>query len=124
VEEIIQAIEKMSVLDLVKLKKALEDRFGVTASAPMAVAMPAMGGAVAAQAPKEEKTDFQVVLKSVGEKKIQVIKVVRQLTNLGLKEAKDVVDGAPNVLKESVPKEEAQRIKEMLEAEGATVELK
>lgn len=123
-EEIIQAIEKMSVLDLVKLKKALEDRFGVTASAPMAVAMPAMGGAVAAQAPKEEKTDFQVVLKSVGEKKIQVIKVVRQLTNLGLKEAKDVVDGAPNVLKESVPKEEAQRIKEMLEAEGATVELK
>ncbi len=123
-EEIIQAIEKMSVLDLVKLKQALEERFGVTAAAPMAMAMPAGGMAAAAEAPKEEKTEFQVLLKSIGEKKIQVIKVVRQLTNLGLKEAKELVDGAPNVLKESVNKEEAQRIKEALEAEGATVELK
>jgi len=123
VEEIIQAIEKMSVLDLVKLKQALEERFGVTAAAPLAMAMPA-GGMAAAEAPKEEKTEFQVLLKSIGEKKIQVIKVVRQLTNLGLKEAKELVDGAPNVLKESVNKEEAQRIKEALEAEGATVELK
>jgi len=124
VEEIIQAIEKMSVLDLVKLKQALEDRFGVTAAAPVAVAMPAGGAAAAGEAPKEEQTEFQVTLKSVGEKKIQVIKVVRQLTNLGLKEAKELVDKAPNVLKEAVNKEEAQRIKEALEAEGATVELK
>jgi len=125
VEEIIQAIEKMSVLDLVKLKQALEDRFGVTAAAPVAVAMPAGGVAAAAgEAPKEEQTEFQVTLKSIGEKKIQVIKVVRQLTSLGLKEAKELVDGAPNILKESVNKEEAQRIKEALEAEGATVELK
>ena len=123
-EEIIQAIEKMSVLDLVKLKQALEDRFGVTAAAPVAVAMPAGGAAAAGEAPKEEQTEFQVTLKSVGEKKIQVIKVVRQLTNLGLKEAKELVDKAPNVLKEAVNKEEAQRIKEALEAEGATVELK
>jgi large subunit ribosomal protein L7/L12 len=124
VEEIIQAIEKMSVLDLVKLKQALEERFGVTAAAPMTMAMPAGGSAAAAEAPKEEKTDFQVILKSVGDKKIQVIKVVRQLTSLGLKEAKELVDGAPGVVKESVNKEEAQRIKEMLEAEGAAVELK
>ena len=123
-EEIIQAIEKMSVLDLVKLKQALEDRFGVTAAAPVALAMPAGGVAAAGEAQKEEKTEFQVTLKSVGEKKIQVIKVVRQLTSLGLKEAKELVDGAPNVVKESVNKEEAQRIKEALEAEGATVELK
>ncbi len=122
-EEIIQAIEKMSVLDLVNLKKALEDRFGVTAAAPMAMAMPAGGGAVA-EAPKEEKTEFQVVLKAVGEKKIQVIKVVRQLTSLGLKEAKDLVDGAPSTVKESATKDEAARMKEQLEAEGATVELK
>jgi large subunit ribosomal protein L7/L12 len=123
VEEIIQAIEKMSVLELVNLKKALEERFGVTAAAPMAMAMPVAGAAVA-EAPAEEKTDFQVILKAVGEKKIQVIKVVRQLTGLGLKEAKELVDGAPSTVKESAPKEEAQRIKEQLEAEGATVELK
>lgn len=122
-EEIIQAIEKMSVLELVNLKKALEERFGVTAAAPMAMAMPVAGTAVA-EAPAEEKTDFQVILKAVGEKKIQVIKVVRQLTGLGLKEAKELVDGAPSTIKESAPKEEAQRIKEQLEAEGATVELK
>jgi large subunit ribosomal protein L7/L12 len=122
VEEIIQAIEKMSVLDLVNLKKALEERFGVTAAAPMA--MPMMAGAAAAEAPKEEKTEFQVVLKGAGEKKIQVIKVVRQLTQLGLKEAKELVDSAPSVVKESATKDEAQRMKEQLEAEGAAVELK
>jgi large subunit ribosomal protein L7/L12 len=122
VEEIIQAIEKMSVLDLVNLKKALEERFGVTAAAPMA--MPMMAGAAVAEAPKEEKTEFQVVLKAAGEKKIQVIKVVRQLTQLGLKEAKELVDSAPSVVKESATKDEAQRMKEQLEAEGAAVELK
>lgn len=122
-EEIIQAIEKMSVLDLVKLKEALEERFGVTAAAPMAVAAP-VGGAGATAAAAEEKTEFQVTLKSVGEKKIQVIKVVRQLTGLGLKEAKELVDSAPSTVKEAAQKEEAQRIKEQLEAEGATVELK
>ncbi len=122
-EEIIQAIEKMSVLDLVKLKEALEERFGVTAAAPMAMAMP-MAGAAMAEAPKEEQTEFQVILKAIGEKKIQVIKVVRQLTGLGLKEAKELVDGAPNVVKDAAQKEEAQRMKEQLEAEGATVELK
>jgi large subunit ribosomal protein L7/L12 len=124
VEEIIQAIEKMSVLDLVNLKKALEERFGVTAAVPMAMPMmPGAGGAVA-EAPKEEQTEFQVILKAIGEKKIQVIKVVRQLTNLGLKEAKDLVDSAPSVVKEAATKDEAQRMKEQLEAEGATIELK
>ena len=123
-EEIIKAIEKMSVLDLVKLKEALEERFGVTAAAPMAVAAPVAGAAAAEAAPAEERTDFQVVLKSIGDKKIQVIKVIRQITGLGLKEAKELVDGAPSTVKESSPKDEAQRIKEQLEAEGATVELK
>jgi large subunit ribosomal protein L7/L12 len=123
VEEIIQAIEKMSVLDLIKLKEALEEKFGVKAAAPMAMAMP-MAGAAAAAAPVEEKTDFQVILKTIGEKKIQVIKVIREITGLGLKEAKALVDGAPNTVKESVQKAEANQIKEQLEAEGATVELK
>ncbi len=120
-EEIIQAIEKMSVLDLVKLKEALEERFGVTAAAPVAVAAAPAG---AEAAPAEEKTDFEVVLKEIGAKKIQVIKVIRQITGLGLKEAKELVDSAPSTVKESAPKEEAERIKEQLEAEGATVELK
>jgi len=123
VEEIIQAIEKMSVLDLVKLKEALEERFGVTAAAPVAMAASAGGAAAPAEAAAEEKTEFQVTLKSIGDKKIQVIKVVRQLTGLGLKEAKQLVDGAPSTIKESAQKDEAQRIKEQLEAEGATVEL-
>ena len=122
-EEIIQAIEKMSVLDLVKLKEALEERFGVTAAAPVAMAASAGGAAAPAEAAAEEKTEFQVTLKSIGDKKIQVIKVVRQLTGLGLKEAKQLVDGAPSTIKESAQKDEAQRIKEQLEAEGATVEL-
>ncbi|TKJ40436.1 50S ribosomal protein L7/L12 [candidate division LCP-89 bacterium B3_LCP] len=120
VEEIIQAIEKMTVLDLVKLKEALEERFGVTAAAPVAMAAPVAGAA----APVEEKTEFEVVLSAIGDKKIQVIKVVRQLTGLGLKEAKEVVDTAPSTVKESATKEEADSIKEKLEAEGATVEFK
>jgi large subunit ribosomal protein L7/L12 len=124
VEEIIQAIEKMSVLDLVKLKEALEERFGVTAAAPVAMAGPVAGAPAAEAAAAEEKTEFEVVLASIGDKKIQVIKVVRQITGLGLKEAKEVVDTAPSTVKESATKEEADRIKEQLEAEGATVELK
>lgn len=122
-EEIIQAIEKMSVLDLIKLKEALEEKFGVKAAAPMAMAMPAAGASAEAAAP-EEKTEFQVMLKVIGEKKIQVIKVIRQITGLGLKEAKELVDSAPSIVKESAQKAEAMQIKEQLEAEGATVELK
>lgn len=121
-EEIIQAIEKMSVMDLVKLKEALEERFGVTAAAPVAVAAAAPGAGEAA--PAEEKTEFEVVLQAIGDKKIQVIKVIRQITSLGLKEAKELVDSAPSTVKESATKEEAERIKEQLEAEGATVVLK
>ncbi|MFH1734559.1 MAG: 50S ribosomal protein L7/L12 [bacterium] len=122
-EEIIQAIEKMTVLDLVKLKEALEEKFGVTAAAPMAMAMPGVGPAAAAPA-EEEQTEFEVVLKEIGAKKIQVIKVIRQITNLGLKEAKELVDSAPSTIKESATKDEANEIKEKVEAEGATVELK
>ncbi len=121
---IIEAIEKMTVMELVELKKALEEKFGVTAAAPMMMgAMPAMGGAAAA-APAEEKTEFDVILSGVGANKIQVIKVVRELTGLGLKEAKDLVDGAPKPVKEGVPKDEAQKIKAKLEEQGATVDIK
>lgn len=121
-QNIIEAIEKMTVMELVELKKALEEKFGVTAAAPMAMmAAPA----AAAEAPKEaEKTDFQVVLTAAGEKKINVIKEIRAITGLGLKEAKDLVDGAPNIVKESAPKDEAEKIKAQLEAVGASVELK
>ncbi|MBU0520538.1 50S ribosomal protein L7/L12 [bacterium] len=113
----------MTVLDLVKLKEALEEKFGVTAAAPMAMAMPGVGPAAAAPA-EEEQTEFEVVLKEIGAKKIQVIKVIRQITNLGLKEAKELVDSAPSTIKESATKDEANEIKEKVEAEGATVELK
>ena len=124
VEDIIKTIEEMSVLQLSKLVKALEDRFGVTAAAPVAVAAGpvAAGGVQEAQA--EEKTEFDVILKSAGSQKIQVIKVVRALTSLGLKEAKDLVDGVPNPVKESVSKDEANDIKAKLEEAGAEVELK
>ncbi len=127
-EEIIDAIKGMSVLELNELVKALQEEFGVTAAAPVAVA--AMPGAVAAGAAaeaapaEEEKTSFDVILKSVGEKKIQVIKVVREITNLGLKEAKDLVESAPQPIKQGVTKEEAEQIKAKFEAEGATVEIK
>jgi len=123
VNQIIEAIEKMTVMELVELKKALEDKFGVTAAAPMMMgAMPAMGAAPAAAV--EEKTEFDVILGAAGEKKIQVIKVVRELTGLGLKEAKDLVDGAPNTVKEGVSKEEAASIKSQIEEVGGVVEVK
>ena len=122
--QIIEAIEKMTVMELVELKKALEEKFGVTAAAPMMMgAMPAMAGGAAAAA-VEEKTEFDVVLTGVGDKKIQVIKVVRELTGLGLKEAKDLVDGAPKTLKEGVSKDEAEKLKAKLEEQGATIEIK
>jgi len=127
-EEIIDAIKSMSVLELNELVKALQEEFGVTAAAPVAVAaMPGAvaGGAQAESAPaEEEKTSYDVILKSVGEKKIQVIKVVREVTNLGLKEAKDLVESAPQPIKQGVTKEEAEQIKAKFEAEGATVEIK
>ena len=121
--QIIDAIEKMTVMELVELKKALEEKFGVTAAAPMMMgAMPAMAGAAAPAA--EEKTEFDVIIQSAGEKKIQVIKVVRELTGLGLKEAKDLVDGAPKTLKEGVSKDEAEKLKAKLEEQGAIIEVK
>jgi large subunit ribosomal protein L7/L12 len=124
-EDIIGAIESMTVLQLAELVKALEEKFGVSAQAMMAA--PAAGAAGASAAPaveEEEKTEFDVMLKVVGDKKIQVIKVVRAVTGLGLKEAKDVVDGAPSMVKEKISKEEAEKIKKELEENGAEVELK
>ncbi|HEY6102813.1 MAG TPA: 50S ribosomal protein L7/L12 [bacterium] len=124
-DEIIEAISGLTLLETAELVKALEEKFGVSAAAPMAmaaVAAPGAGGGAAAAA--EEQTEFDAILKSVGEKKIQVIKVVRELTGLGLKEAKDLVDGAPKPVKEKVSKQEAEQIKTKLEAEGATVEVK
>lgn len=120
-EEILQAIENMTVLELAELVKAMEEKFGVSAAAPVAVAAaPVAGGA----APAEEKTEFDVILTSAGDKKIQAIKVVRELTGLGLKEAKDLVDNAPKPVKEGVSKEQAEEIKAKLEEAGGTVELK
>ncbi|MDR4479493.1 MAG: 50S ribosomal protein L7/L12 [Nitrospira sp.] len=122
-DELIKAIEGMSVLELADLVKGLETRFGVTAAAPMAMAAPAGGGAAAA--PAEEKTSFDVVLVSApADKKIQVIKVVRELTSLGLKEAKDLVEGAPKPVKAGVTKEESDTMKKKLEESGAKVEIK
>ncbi len=124
-EEIISAIENMSVLELSELVKELEDKFGVSAAAP-AMAMPMMPGAVAgAAAPaEEEKTEFDVILKTPGSNKIATIKVVREITSLGLKEAKELVDNVPKPVKEAVSKEEAEEIKKKLEEAGAEVELK
>lgn len=120
-EEILEAISNMSVLELSELVKAIEDKFGVSAAAPVAVAAaPAAGAAAAA----EEKTEFDVVLKEIGEKKIQVIKAVREITGLGLKDAKALVDGAPKEVKTGVAKSEAEEMKKKLEDAGATVELK
>lgn len=123
-DSIIESIEKLSVLDLANLIKALEEKFGVSAQAPMMAAAVAAPGAGAAPAEAEEKTEFDVVLSSVGEKKIQVIKVVRAATALGLKEAKDLVDSAPKAVKEAISKDEAEELKKQLEEVGATVELK
>ncbi|MCD6419783.1 MAG: 50S ribosomal protein L7/L12 [Synergistetes bacterium] len=122
-EEFIEAIKNMTVMELAELVKALEEEFGVSAAAPVAVAGVAAAGG-AAEAPKEEeKTEFNVVLKSVGDKKIQVIKVVRQVTDLGLKEAKELVEKAPATVKEGVSKEEAEKIKKQFEEVGATVDI-
>ncbi|HVL26927.1 MAG TPA: 50S ribosomal protein L7/L12 [Acidimicrobiales bacterium] len=123
-EEILDSIANMTVLELSELLKDFEEKFGVTAAAPVA-AMPAAGGAAAAAAPEEEEQDeFDVVLAAVGDKKIQVIKEVRALTSLGLKEAKDLVDSAPKAVLEKVSKEDAEKAKAQLEGAGATVELK
>ncbi|RIK42610.1 MAG: 50S ribosomal protein L7/L12 [Chloroflexi bacterium] len=123
-DEIIAQIEQMSVLELSQLVKALEDRFGVTAAAPVAVAAaPAAAGGAAAE-PEEEKTEFDVILTEIGANKVQVIKAVRELTSLGLKEAKDVVEAAPKAIKEAVPKEEAEAAKKKLEEAGAKAEVK
>ena len=116
--QIIEALKEMSILEINELVKALEEEFGVSA---VAVAAPAAGGAAAAEA--EEKTEFNVVLKAAGAEKIKVIKAVREATGLGLKEAKDLVDGAPATVKEAVPTDEAKAMKEALEAVGAVVEL-
>lgn len=120
-EEIVKSIEGMSVLELSNLVKVLEDKFGVSAAMPMAVAAAGAPGAAPAA---EEKTTFTVVLAAVGDKKIQVIKEIRGITNLGLKEAKDLVDSAPKPIKENVSKDEAEDIKKKMEAQGATIELK
>jgi len=124
-EEILDSIANMTVLELSELLKEFEEKFGVTAAAPVAAAPAAGAGGGAAAAPEEEEQDeFDVVLAAVGDKKIQVIKEVRALTNLGLKEAKDVVDSAPKAVLEKVSKEDAEKAKAQLEGAGATVELK
>ncbi|MHB1342802.1 MAG: 50S ribosomal protein L7/L12 [Thermoleophilia bacterium] len=121
-QEMIEEIKKMTVLELSEVVKALEEEFGVTAAAPMAVAAGPAAGPAAAE--EEEQTEFDVILTSVGDKKIQVIKVVRAVTGLGLKEAKDLVDGAPNAVKEGITKDEAAALKVQLEETGAGVEIK
>lgn len=120
-QDLVKKIETLSVLELSELVKVLEEKFGVSASAPAMMAMPA---AAAAGAAAEEKTDFNIELVAGGDAKIAVIKVVREITGKGLKEAKDLVDGAPKIVKEKVPKAEADEIKKKLEAAGATVNLK
>ncbi len=122
-DEILEAIGSMTVLELAEMVKDMEEKFGVTAAAPM-MAMPAGGGGGAAPAVEEEKDEFDVILMAAGEKKIQVIKVVREITGLGLKEAKDLVDGAPQTVKAAVSKDEAATIKGKLEEQGAAVEVK
>ena len=122
VTELVEKIKGLTLVEAAELKKALEEEFGVTAAAPMM--MGAMAPAAGAAAPVEEKTEFDVVLVGAGDKKINVIKVVRVHTGLGLKEAKDLVDGAPQKVKEAVTKDEAQKIKKELEEAGATVEIK
>lgn len=122
--QLIETIEKMTVLELSELVKALEDKFGVSAAAPVAVAaMPAAGAAAGGEAAAEQ-TEFDVVLKDAGASKIKIIKVVREATGLGLKDAKALVDSAPKAVKEKVSKEDAEKLKEQLEADGAVVELK
>ena len=121
-DEVFEFIDNMTILDMSKFIKEFEERYGVTAAAP--IAMAAMPGAGAAAPEVEEKTSFDVILTAAGDKKIQVIKVVRELTSLGLKEAKDLVDGAPKPVKTGVSKEEAESVKAKLEEQGATIEIK
>lgn len=123
VAEILEAVKGLTVLELAELVKAFEEEFGVSAAAPMAVAA-APAAAAAAPAEEEEQTEFDVILAAAGDKKINVIKVVREITGLGLKEAKDLVDNAPKPVKEKVSKEEANSIKSKLEEQGAKVEVK
>jgi large subunit ribosomal protein L7/L12 len=123
IEELAEKLDSLTLLEAAQLSKRLQERWGVSAAA-VAVAAPAAGGAGAAAAPAEEQTEFDVILSATGDKKIQVIKVVRELTSLGLKEAKDLVDGAPKAVKEKVSKAEAADIKKKLEEVGATVEVK
>jgi large subunit ribosomal protein L7/L12 len=123
--QIIEALEKMTVLELNALVKQLEERWGVTAAAPVAMgAMPAAGGAAAATEPEEEQTEFDVILTEIGPEKIKVIKAVRELTSLGLKEAKDLVEAAPKAVKEGVSKDEANAAKTKLEEAGAKAQVK
>ena len=123
-DEILEAIGNMTVLELAEMVKDMEEKFGVTAAAPMMAAPVAAGAGAGAAAVEEEKDEFDVILMAAGEKKIQVIKVVRELTSLGLKEAKDLVDGAPKPVKEATTKADAEEIKKKLEEAGATVEVK
>ena len=123
-DDFVKQIETMTVLDLANLVKALEDRFGVSAAAAAVAAPAAGGGAAAAAAPVEEQTEFTVTLTDVGDKKINVIKAVREVTSLGLKEAKDLVEGAPQTVKEGISKEEAEKIKKVFEDAGAKVTIK
>jgi large subunit ribosomal protein L7/L12 len=122
-EKIVEELSSLTVLEAAELSKLLEEKWGVSAAAPVAMAMPMAGGA-AAPAAEAAKTEFTVVLAGAGDKKINVIKVIREITGLGLKEAKDLVEGAPKDVKADVPKAEAEEIKKKLEAEGAKVELK
>jgi large subunit ribosomal protein L7/L12 len=123
-QSILTSIETLTVLELAELVKALEVKFGVSAAAAAPVAIAAAGGAAAGAAAADEKTSFTVILTSAGDKKINVIKEIRTVTSLGLKEAKDLVEGAPKTIKEDVNKEEAEKIKKVLEAQGAKVEIK
>ena len=126
VSELLEAVKRLSVLELAELVKAMEEEFGVSSQAAAVVAQPGVpqAGGGQAGAPAEEKTTFQVVLASAGDKKIQVIKEIRTVTNLGLKEAKDLVESAPKMVKDGVSKEEAEKIKQVLEAAGGKVEIK
>ncbi len=124
IEEIAEKLDTLTLLEASQLSKLLQEKWGVSAAAAVAVAAPAAGGAAAGGAAVEEKTEFDVMLMAAGEKKIQVIKVVRELTGLGLKEAKDLVDGAPKAVKEKVTKAESADMKKKLEEVGATVEVK
>lgn len=123
-DQLVEDLSKLTVLEAAQLSKLLEEKWGVSAAAPVAAAAPAAGGGAAAAAPVEEQTEFDVILAAAGAQKINVIKEVRAITALGLKEAKDLVEGAPKAVKEGVSKDEAAKLKAQLEAAGATVEIK